>query len=187
MRVTTKLVATGVAVLTSLSLASCVGANGQETISPTASTSPSPSAPTPSPTPTPTPTPTGDEAKVEIAVRDFWAAVDRVAAEPDEPIKSLATVSRGETLNFWRQLLAKERVNGQRQIGSTKVTSVVVKADTTDWRATTCIDVSDVNVVDKDGKSVVTADRPTTWQYEMTLQEDDGVFYVVKDKAVGEC
>jgi hypothetical protein len=50
-----------------------------------------------------------------------------------------------------------------------------------------CIDVSKVNVMDKDDKSVVPADRPDRVGYDYAVEMDRQKWYVVKEKVNGTC
>jgi len=104
-------------------------------------------------------------------------------------LDKLAVVSREPTIATWRQLLTKHRVMQVKQIGHTTVASAIAKPGVAGrFAVTACIDVSKVNLVDKDGKSVVAANRPPRVQYLYTVEKgSDGVFYVVEDKAVQTC
>ena len=52
---------------------------------------------------------------------------------------------------------------------------------------TACIDVSNVNVTDKDGKSVVPADGQRRVRYDYAVEMDRQKWYVVKEKVNGTC
>lgn len=50
------------------------------------------------------------------------------------------------------------------------------------------MDVSKTNLVDKDGKSIVAANRPPRVRYTSVVEQGtDGKFYVMQDKAVSTC
>ena len=85
----------------------------------------------------------------------------------------LKTVAISTELTAQQTLFKRERDQGLRQTGETKVVELHVEAvnlDNSDPRAgkvptvqiDVCFDVSDVDVLDADGKSVVSPDRPDT-------------------------
>jgi len=76
-----------------------------------------------------------------------------------------------------------------KQIGRTVVGEPSAKPiSASRFAVTACIDVSKVNLVDKDGKSVVAANRPPRVQYQYIVEKaSGGVFYVLEDKAVQTC
>ncbi len=143
------------------------------------------------PTPTATPTPSKEELEnraAEQAVINFWAMTDKLFTDPNVSLSKLVTVARDESASNWRQLVRNRRIHGYTQTGSTVVRSVhTAKNKKGQWDATACVDVSKVNVVDKQGKSVVNAGRAPRVKYTYVLVRDNGKFYVIKDKAVGEC
>ena len=49
------------------------------------------------------------------------------------------------------------------------------------FKVTACLDVSDVDVVDASGKSVVSAGRPDAQRYTYTVQKAPEGFFVVED------
>jgi hypothetical protein len=146
-------------------------------------------------TTTPTPSSTSlspaeqDANDAERAIPRFWAVVDALSSDPSASLDKLAVVSREPTIATWRQLLTQRRVKQLKQIGHTTVASAIAKpGDAGKFAVTACIDVSKVNLVDKDGKSVVAANRPPRVQYLYTVEKSsDGVFYVIEDKVVQTC
>ncbi len=133
---------------------------------------PSPTATTTSPSPSPTEASKSPEdvatAAAEKAVHDYYAMLDASLQKPDtfnpDELKkaaiSSALVDAQNRFNIiWGQ-------QGLHQIGSTKITEVTRTSvdlhpsdniPIVEFRV--CWDSSEVNLVDKDGKSVVTADR----------------------------
>ena len=95
-----------------------------------------------------------------------------------------------EALSQWQVMLNQNRGKGFRQIGASVVTVTKIEpkagADG-QWNVTACVDVSDVDVVDESGDSVVSADRPDRVDYEHVVARRDGRLYVTESKAVGEC
>lgn len=156
-------------------LAGCVGEDVPPT--PTTSASPSPSTTSASPSPTtdtPTTTPPSDsELAAEAAsavLREFYDVRTRLRQDPSEPLALLEDVAISTELTAQRDLFERERKQGLHQIGETKIVELDVKSvnldnsDPAAGRVPTvqielCFDVSDVDVVDEDGKSVVSPDR----------------------------
>lgn len=188
-RHTPSLTATLAALSVVVAAAACTpdGSNGP-------SASPTPSDPTTTTiTPSPTTTPTLSKEEVENraaeqAIVNFWALTDKLFADPNVSLSKLVTVARDQSADVWRKLVISDRANGYRQIGSSVVRSVhATKNKQGQWDATACIDVSKINVIDQKGKSVVNAGRAPRVKYSYVLVRDGGKFYVIKDKAVGEC
>ena len=119
----------------------------------------------------------------------FWGVLDALASDQKKSLDELATVSRDPSINTWRQLLTRHRVQQLKQIGKTVVGEPSVKPiNANRFAVAACIDVSKVNLVDKAGKSVVAASRPPRVQYQYIVEKaSGGVFYVVEDKAVQTC
>jgi len=115
--------------------------------------------------------------------------LDELALDPKKSLDKLAAVSRDTSINTWRQLLTRHRVRQETQTGKTIVGEPDVKPNSASrFVVVACIDVSKVNIIDKDGKSVVAASRPPRVQYRYLVEKaSGGVFYVVEDKAVQTC
>lgn len=126
----------------------------------------------PSPTPTQSMSPE-DQAiqQAEQAIRDFYRVTDEVFSDPKTPLRRLdsVTVAR-ERAELTAQLRA-DRDDGLRSIGRTQIVDTqVTNVDLTNRpkqqapeiptvEISVCYDVSDVNVVDRQGKSVVLPSR----------------------------
>lgn len=123
------------------------------------------------------------------AISRFWTVLDELSKNPKQSLDELATVSRSPAIGIWRQLLTKQRVEGQVQTGESSVLSATPKKLTNSKSAVVaCIDVSKVNLVDKNGKSVVSADRAPHVKYDYIVEKGtNGKFYVTSDKAVATC
>jgi hypothetical protein len=133
--------------------------------------SPTPTTTNPSPTPT-----SGSQLAAAAAsgvVRHYFATVDRLGRNPAEPLRQLAQVAASVQLSAQRRLIAQQREEGLRQTGDTKVAVLEVEAvnlDNSDPAAgdvptvaiDVCWDVSDVDIVDESGNSIVSASRPDT-------------------------
>lgn len=134
--------------------------------------------------------PSAPDSPAALSVVAYWAAIDRAAADPSVRLDTLADVASDEALSQWQVMLNQNRGKGFRQIGASVVTVTEVRpkagADG-QWDVTACVDVSDVDVVDESGDSVVSADRPDRVEYEHVVARRDGSLYVTESKAVGEC
>lgn len=164
--------ATGVATaaLLLVVVTSCANDGGD----PAAIGSPTPSSPAPT-TATPTPpseTETASEAASAL-LRRYFATVDRLRQKPTRPISGLGAVAISTQLAAQKNLIESQRSNGLRQTGSTTIAKLTVQSvnlDNTDPKAgkvptvhiDVCYDVSRVDILDRDGESVVGPDRPDT-------------------------
>ena len=147
-------------------------------------------APTSTTTPTSATTTAVDPqlAGAEAAVAKLWGLIDLLGADPKRSLDELTTVARDQSLEAWRELLTQRRRQGHRQIGSTTIVSSEAASTGGKLTVDTCIDVSKTNLVDKDGKSVVAANRSPRVRYAFVVERGtDGAFYVMKDEAVETC
>lgn len=106
-------------------------------------------------------------------VEHYFATVDKLGQQDDEPLSELGKVAVSRQLSVLRNTIGQQRKAGQHQTGSTKVAQMKVQSvnlDNSDPAAgkvptvtiDACWDVSDVDVVDKNGKSIVSPNRPDT-------------------------
>jgi hypothetical protein len=167
-------------------LVSCSEPDPQPSISVT------PVASSPAPSRTVSPTPSADEQNLreaERAVSRFWSVIDRLSADPDSDLTELTTVSRGSVAAQWARNINQDRYDRVRSTGNVVVRKATAKLSKQSnvFDVTACIDVSKVNVTDKDGKSVVPADRPARVSYDYAVEMDRQKWYVVKEKVNGTC
>lgn len=157
-------------------MASC--ANDPSPPVPTTGTSPAPTLSSPAPTTnTATATPPSDSEiaadAATAALREFYEVRTRLRQDPSEPLTLLDDVAISTELTAQRNLFERERNQGLHQVGETKIVELDVKSvnlDNSDPSAgkvptvqiELCFDVSDVDVVDEDGKSAISPDRPDT-------------------------
>lgn len=137
-------------------------------------TSQSPSTPTPSPSPTSTTDLAA--ANAEDLVHEFYRVTDVIRSDHDVPLARLKTVLVGSSLKAYQGLYKQERRAGERQTGRTRVAELAVHSvslDNSDPEAgkvptvvvDVCIDIREVDLVDKTGASVAYPDRPETgWE-----------------------
>lgn len=118
----------------------------------------------------------------------FWAELDKLATDPSKPLSDLTSVARGQALTQWQRNLTQMRGQGYKQVGSVVVAKPAVTKETaTDtYQVKACIDVSKVNVVDQDGKSVVAPNRAPRTLYTYEVQRDGDKFFVTKDPLQGD-
>lgn len=138
------------------------------TTSPTA-TNTSPAVETTSPSP-PSPSEAA-AAQATALVTRYFAVLDSVRKSASVPTSRLSSVAVSTQLAALKHLVNRERSQGQHQTGDTAVAETKVQAinldnsDPGSGRIPTvtidvCWDVRNVDVVDKNGKSVVSPSRP---------------------------
>jgi hypothetical protein len=159
------------AALLLVAMTSCAN-DGQD---PAANASPTPSSSTPTPTATATP-PSDTELASEAAsatLRKYYDVRNQLRQNPRRPLSLLDQVAISTELAAQKDLFKKERKQGLHQVGATKVAELEVQSvnlDNSNPKAgkvptvqiDLCFDVSEVDVVDADGKSVISPDRPDT-------------------------
>jgi hypothetical protein len=159
--------------------------------------------PQPSPSPTPvassavpsraaSPSPAAEDVnlrKAERAVVRFWRVIDRLSADPDSDLTELTTVSRGSVAAQWARNLNQYRFDEVKAEGRVAVRDVVAEQTKDDdlYKVTACIDASKVNLVDKNGKSVVPPEGPRRVSYDYTVENDQQKWYVIKEKVTKTC
>ena len=122
------------------------------------------------------------------AVVSFWAKLDVLASDPSQSLADLATVARDQALTQWQRNLTQMRGADLRQVGDAVVNAPLVTFDQTagSYQVKACVDVSKVNVVDKEGKSVVTPTRLPKAEYTYgVVKGSDAHFYVASDTLQG--
>lgn len=145
--------------------------------------------PTPEPSKTPTPTPSPADAAKET-VTEYYALLDQLLQDPKKPLDDLIEVSRDPAYSE-----AVKRVNGYRNAGhrlkgDAQIVSIAVgtpKGDPGELKVgvDVCVDVSATDVVNKDGESVVAEDRPVEASDRLELQQEDGTWFVTRERTGG--
>jgi hypothetical protein len=160
--------ATGALVLAAVS--GCAGSNSP-TADPTTSSIPSTSSPTTSASPT-SPSEAASSAASQ-KLRAYFATVDRLGQDATAALVPLDQVATSTQLSAERRLLKSQHGRGERQVGATRVAQLKVQSvnlDNSDPSAgkvptvviDVCWDVSKVDVLNKGGMSIVSANRPDT-------------------------
>ena len=173
--------ATAVAGVSLLLVTAC---NDAETPDPTltsSSVSSTPSTATPSPSPSQTKSETPEERDARLAgeaVVKYWAVVDDLAANPTKSLNLLDPVARDQARAQMQTLLG---TYAAKRVGPEGAESALsdVQATTKDGKTftvTACVDVSGVDLVNKQGDSQVNPDRPDQQKYSYTvLKATDGL------------
>ena len=156
--------------------------------------------PNPLPTPVGSPVPSGtasaspsgeevDLRKAERAVYRFWRVIDRLSADPGSDLTELTTVSRGPVTAQWAKNINQYRFDEIKAEGRVAVRDVMSKQSKADdlYKVTACIDASKVNLVDKNGKSVVPPEGPRRVSYDYTVEKDQRKWYVIREKVTKTC
>jgi hypothetical protein len=151
-----------------------------------------PVASSPAPSRTASPTPSADEQNLreaEAAVLRFWRVIDRLSSDPDSDLTELTTVSRGSVAAQWSRNINQYRFDRVKAEGRVDVRDVVARQSKKDdlYKVIACIDASNVNLVDKNGKSVVPPEAPRRVFYDYTVEQDQQKWYVIKEKVTETC
>ena len=122
----------------------------------------------------------------------YYATVDRLGQQPNASLDQLSTVATGAQLSAQQNLLKSQRKTNEKQVGDTKVVKLDVQSvnlDNSDPSAgkvptvqiDVCWDVSQVDVVDATGKSVVSKSRPNAGWTRLTVAN----YHYAGDPAAG--
>jgi hypothetical protein len=162
-----KVWAAGTVVLAAMTACADNSADPAEPTTPTAVTS-TPTAPSTAPS---SMSPTDEAAaRATATVHRYFAVLDDVRQDDSIPIARLASAMTSVELGAERRLIAHEREQGLRQVGRTSVAQLKVQSvnlDDSDPSAgkvptvtvDVCWDVSNADLVDKNGQSVVSPSR----------------------------
>ena len=148
-------------------------------------TAPSSSRPTPTATTSAAPSDSDLASQSATAlVREYYAVRDRLRQEPTTSLAELKSVATSTELTAQQTLFDQERERGLRQTGDTRIGALTVQSVNLDNRdpdagkvpivqIDVCWDVSDVDILDADGTSVVSPDRPDTGWIRYTVANYD--------------
>lgn len=161
---------------TATAVAIAVGGCASDGNDPEATPTPTSSSSSPAPITT-SPTPQSDsEIASEAAsavLRQYYDVRNELRQDPSKSLSRLDDVAVSTELAAQKNLFTKERKQGLHQTGETKVAKLDVTSvnlDNSDPKVgkvptvqiDLCFDVSGVDVIDKNGKSVISPDRPDT-------------------------
>lgn len=133
-------------------------------------TRPQPSSEPPTSSAAPTDTDVAGKEAADV-VRDYYSVRDKIRQDSGQAISALSSVATGVQLKSDEALIENERKKGRRQTGDTAVAELTVQSvslDNSDPKSgkvpnvvvDVCWDVSKVDLLDKNGKSVVSPSRP---------------------------
>jgi hypothetical protein len=130
-----------------------------------------------------------DLRKAERAVHRFWRVIDRLSADPSADLTVLTTVSRGSAAAQWARNINQYRFDQVKAKGRVAVHDVMARESKDDdlYTVTACIDASQVDLVDNNGKSAVPPEGPRRVSYDYTVERDRKKWYVIKEKATKTC
>lgn len=169
---------------------------------PVAEPAPSSAAPTTSAPTTSSVVPVSAEdqavAEATEAVSEFYAAVDRINMDRNSDPDTLHDVTTDDAYLVQVRAAVQMKARGLTQIGNARVVDATpFSIDLTTDATTnppkyptvimdTCLDVSDVNVVDAEGKSAVSPTRPAQTTARLDLAHFDFGWRVTKIASTGE-
>lgn len=170
--------ATGALVLAAVS--ACDNSEANPNPPPASSSPPSPSMTSASPT---SPSDTA-AAQASATMERYFTVLDELRTETSSDLAQLETVATSTQLNAARTLVRTQRDRDQRQVGETRIAESTVQSinlDNSDPAAgkvptvviDVCWDVSKVDVLDQDGKSIISPDRPDTGWTRYTVANYD--------------
>ena len=154
-----------------LAVVSACGASDTDALP---SPKPAPSSPSAATT-SASPTSPSDAATADAtpAIRNYFTVLDDIRGDPAADLRQLRSVATSTQLNAVGTLIRRQRDEGQHQTGTTAISKLKVQSvnlDNSDpdvGKVPTvvidvCWDVSEVDVLDKSGQSIVSPDRPDT-------------------------
>lgn len=117
-------------------------------------------------------------------VRKYYVLRDRLRMKPNASLGRLKSVATSTELEAQRTLFANERERDLRQTGKTRIKEIKVKSVNLDNSEPTagkvpivevdvCWDVSDVDILDATGQSIISPDRPDTGWIRYTVANYD--------------
>jgi hypothetical protein len=152
-----------------------------------AACSPDGPAQTPGPEPSRTPVFASEEealAAAEELYGKYEEVTDTIAQSGWSNLDGLDEVLRGDALTAERDAVRDLEGKGLRQVGRSSFDSVTLQRFSDHGKGTVelviylCGDVSGVDVLDEDGNSVVSPERPDRQPFEVTIDDLDGVLKI---------
>ncbi|WP_136025455.1 MULTISPECIES: hypothetical protein [unclassified Microbacterium] len=149
-------------------------------------------APTPAPTPTPTAAFASEEeafAAAEATFEEYVRALNAIDTADPATFERLFDLSSGSVEKADRENFSRMRSEGKVIGGATRALSFkgVHSAPPFDSvTATLCLDVSQVTILNPDGSSAVSPDRPDVYGLEVTFRAPDRHGLLVDSAASSE-
>lgn len=179
--------------LAALTFTGCAEGGADPTPGPTQGTAARSQSALPIPTPsrTPTPTPSTDSERAAVAaVVAYLGVVDRLASDPDSDLNQLNTVATDQALAQMQHNLMQYRIEGWRQSGEQvpKFVDSTPGGTAAEWSVTMCVDVSGVDVVNREGQSVKNPDSVPRLLTDFFVQQGlTRTWYVARDEVTETC
>lgn len=178
-------------------LAACSNDDGEP---PTATTWASPTASASTATTPPTPAELATRT-AEAKLREYFVVRNELRKDPSQSFSPLKEVAISTELTAQQRVFKNARRDGVHQTGDTEIAELKVQSvnlDNSDPKAgrvpavliDVCYDVSGVDLIDEDGKSVVRADRPSTGWIRYTIanfewdSDPDGAWRVASSQDI---
>jgi hypothetical protein len=146
----------------------------------------------PSPAPSATPVFASDEealAAAEEAYRAYQTVEDAIGHDGGAGLERLNTVATDEALESTNSSFASFREAGYRSVGETHFTDLVLQQYAPNVAegkgivtAYVCLDVSDIDVLDKTETSVVSASRPPRQPFELAFDLSEGSSLILSSR-----
>ena len=171
-----------------IALGACNGENPPSTSSASSAPASSSSAST-SPVPSPTKPLTPAEQDLQSAgeaITDYWRVLDEVASDPKISLNVLATVARSQALEQWQTTLSEFRAKQWTQEGVSVVRDIDASTDGESFTVAACVNVAELDVVDRSGKSVVVDSRPVEQRFIYKVVKAPEGFFVTEDTLKGQ-
>jgi hypothetical protein len=124
-----------------------------------------------------------DEADVKETLQRYNRALDD-AFNGDASVEAIYPFSRDTAREQWVTQVMASQAQGTSSTGLTELQMIEIDVDGDTAEVTACADVSDVEVVDETGDSVVAEDRLDRSLQEFVLERDGSAevgWYVVED------
>jgi hypothetical protein len=161
-----------------------------EPLTSSASSTPATATATPSPSPSQTKSETPEERDAKLAgeaVVKYWAVVDELAANPRKSLNLLNPVARDQARAQMQTLLGTYAARGLVQKGRVSLSDVqAMTKDGKRFTVSVCVDVSGVDLVNKQGDSQVNPDRPDQQKYSYAVLKATDGFFVIEDTLKGK-
>lgn len=176
-----------------LGLLLVTGCDDREVANPTATASSATTAQgtaAPSSSSSPTKSETLEQRDARLAgeaVVKYWAVVDDLAAHPTKSLNRLDSVARDQARAQMQTLLGTYAAKGLVQEGRASLSDV--RATTQDGKSFTvsaCVDVSGVDLVNKQGESQINPARPAQQKYSYAVLKATEGFFVTEDTLKGK-
>ena len=154
----------------------------------TAGPSPTPTAVVSSASPSPTLS-EGQRAANDVVVK-YRALIDELRQQYKPDVSALLAVAGKDAYEKWRYTLQDDFASGVHQTGTSSVSTLRTEAGSSSgqWIVAACVDFTKVDIVNKDGQSVMTAPGARQ-QVTYTVDQDSTTlaWYVANEEGGSQC